>query len=342
MNDKNVSQAMHHHPHVMFRWVPVLAAALLLTGCVQEETAPDSDGATHVPVRFSAGIGIETRVSNPEGDQWEVADTIGIYMVNAGKALADSMIREKAKNKPYIISSGDGTNTAAFVEATDTVFYPNGVDVNFIAYYPYSADQVSPDFNYPIDISDQRDPSRLDLLYSNDKEVYNSKKNNAVLPFEHLMTRVVFDALRVAGSNASLANLQLEIQNLNTATTFDLSDGMPASDGFGQELVIPFTRYVSDDSVRMEATLIPTNNAAGIQLFFMLNGKAYAAQLPTANLGPDLLKGKRYTYKVLFDEAEVILKGQLSPWNEEPGDSITPTPDAVLSSYLHIHSGKLK
>jgi hypothetical protein len=178
-----------------------------------------------------------------------------------------------------------------------------------------------------MDISDQGNPSRLDLLYSNDKAVYNSKNHDADLTFEHLMTRVVFDALRTGTSNASLAGLQLEVQNVNTLTTFDLADGAPALDGAGTSSIIPFNRYASDDSVRMEATLIPMVDASGVHLSFLLNNKSYSAPLPPAGGSTALLKGKRYTYKVLFDEAQITLEGHLSAWDEEPGDTITPNPD---------------
>jgi hypothetical protein len=313
----------------MVRWVPALAVGLLLTGCMLDETTIYHGETGKVPVRFNAGIGIETRVSNASGDEWEATDTIGVYMIKAGQALADSAIREGAKNKPYTVSSGVGSNTASFETASDTTYYPNGEDVNFIAYYPYS-DQgtvVSTDYKYTMDISDQRNPAHLDLLYSNDKAVYNSTNHDADLPFEHLMTRVVFDALRTGTSNASLAALQLGIENVNTSTTFNLVDGTPASDGAGQSNITPLNSYASDDSVRMEATLIPMADASGVHLSFLLNNKTYRAALPSTASGSALQKGKRYTYKVLFDEAQITLKGHLSAWDEEPGDTITPIPD---------------
>jgi hypothetical protein len=305
-------------------WV---AGVALMASCIMEETIIGGEGPQErAEVKFHAGIGVETKVSNPEGDHWDLTDTIGVYMIRAGSTLADSVIREGAKNKPYIVDSGDGTNKAAFVTAGDTTYYPNGENVNFVAYYPYSDSRVTADFKYRMDISDQSVPARLDLLYSNDKSVYNSRNHDATLPFDHLMTRVVFDALRTGTSNASLSGLQLEVGNVNTSTEFDLADGAPTLDGAGQSTIIPLKRYASDDSVRMEATLIPMADASGVQLLFLLNNKTYNATLPQTATGAALEKGKRYTYKVLFDEAEIKLEGELSAWGEEPGDTITPTP----------------
>jgi hypothetical protein len=71
-------------------------------------------------------------------------------------------------------------------------------------------------------------------------------------------------------------------------------------------------------------------DASGIYLLFALNNKTYNASLPTTGSGAALQKGKRYTYKVVFDEAEITLEGQLSPWDEEPGDTITPNPDTPI------------
>jgi hypothetical protein len=304
-----------------------LVGVLLFASCTMEETiigGGNTDEAAEV--RFHAGIGVETRVSNPEGDHWDATDTVGIYMIHAGTTLADTVIREGAKNKPYVVASGDGTNRAAFVTAGDTVYYPNGEDVNFVAYYPYSDSRVTTDFLYRMDISDQSAPEILDLLYSNDKATYNSRNHDALLPFDHLMTRLVFDAILTGNSNASLAGLQLEVQNVNTSTDFDLADGTPALDGAGTDNITPLSRYTSPDSVRMEATLIPMTDAGGVHLLFSLNNKTYNATLPQTATGAALEKGKRYTYKVLFDEAEIKLEGELSAWGEEPGDTITPTP----------------
>jgi hypothetical protein len=140
------------------------------------------------------------------------------------------------------------------------------------------------------------------------------------------MTRLVFDAILTGNSNASLSGLQLEVQNVNTSTEFDLADGTPALDGAGTDNITPLSRYASNDSVRMEATLIPMTDAGGVHLLFTLNNKTYNATLPQTATGAALEKGKRYTYKVLFDEAEITLEGELSAWGEEPGDTITPTP----------------
>jgi hypothetical protein len=299
----------------------MVAAVLLPASCIWEHMPPEC-GDTAVPVCFKGKLGkVETKVSNPNGDCWDIADTTGLFMISAGCALDDHAIREGARNKPYIVSCGYGTHTATFVPATHMIYYPDRETVNLIAYYPYSTSNVSMDYTYLMDIRDQSDPSRLDLLYSNNHTAYSSTNHDAVLPFEHLMTRVVFDIM-AAGSNASLAGLQLVIRNLNTVTSFDLSDGTPASDGSGQCRITPFTHKATDCSVRMEATLIPIADASGVRLSFLLNGKEYCASLPPTTTGTALLKGYRYTYKVLFYETDIILEGHLSSWHEEPGDTI--------------------
>jgi hypothetical protein len=141
----------------------------------------------------------------------------------------------------------------------------------------------------------------------------------------------------------SLTGLQLQMQNVNTSTDFDLSTGTPASDGAGQGVITPLKHTTATkDSVRMEATLIPVNNVSGIQLLFSLNNKTYRATLPSTATGAALQKGKRYTYRVLFDEAEISLDGELSAWGEEPGDTIAPPPAPQSTMTFHIegYSGK--
>jgi hypothetical protein len=322
----------------------VALCTVFFTSCMMEEAITYNNEAAEgvMPVKFQAGIGAETRVSNPEGNKWDKTDTIGVYMIKAGSVLADSVIREGAKNKPYVVASGEGTNTATFATASDTIFYPNGEDVNFIAYYPYSArsEVVSADNKYNMNVSDQSVQPRLDLLYSNNKTAYNSKNHDVLLPFGHLMTRLVFDILPIAGSKISLSGLQMSVQNVNTATVFDLSTGLPASDGAGQSTITPVSLHEAADSIRKEATLIPVADASNIRLFFTLNNKAYTASLPETASGKALQKGKRYMYKVLFDEAEVIVGGELSPWDESPGGDISPTPDLSNSIYVNGYRGQ--
>ncbi|MDR1981706.1 MAG: fimbrillin family protein [Tannerellaceae bacterium] len=343
MQTKISSQKTQNSPFFIFRWLPAVAAAVLLTGCVaEEEMIRDGEGTGDASVRFNAGIDIETRVSNPEGNQWDATDTIGVYMIKAGETLKDEAIREEAKNKPYTVSSGAGTSTASFVTASDTTYYPTGEDVNFVSYYPYSDQEtvVTADYKYMMDISDQSRPERLDLLYSNNRTAYNRTNHDADLYFEHLMTRVVFDASRTGSSDESLEELQLVIENVNPSTAFDLSNGDPASDGVGESQIIPITRSATKDLVRMEATLIPTENASSIHLTFTLNGKTYSAILPPTATGNALVKGKRYTYKVLFGEPELSIEGHLSAWDEEPGGSIAPDPPSTMNLQIEGYSGE--
>jgi hypothetical protein len=304
---------------------------------MEERIMYDNDAAGSVmPVRFQAGIGAETRVSNPEGNKWDKTDTIGVYMIKAGSSLADSVIREGAKNKPYTVASGEGTSSATFATAGDTIFYPNGEDVNFIAYYPYSgkSEVVSADNKYHINISDQSAQPRLDLLYSNNKTAYNNKNHDARLPFEHQMTRLVFDVLPAAGSSISLAGLQMSVQNVNTATEFNLATGLPAADGSGQGTITPASLHEAADSICRMATLIPVADASNIRLLFTLNNKSYTASLPETASGKALQKGKRYMYKILFDEAEVHIGGDLSAWDDIPGGDVNPTPEQDLNPKL--------
>jgi hypothetical protein len=306
---------------------------------MEERIMYDNDAARGVmPVRFQAGIGAETRVSNPEGNKWDKTDTIGVYMIKAGSVLADSVIREGAKNKPYAVASGEGTSSAIFATAGDTIFYPNGEDVNFIAYYPYSArsEIVSADNKYHINISDQSDQPRLDLLYSNNKTAYNNKNHDARLPFEHQMTRLVFDVLPAAGSSISLAGLQMSVENVNTATEFNLSTGLLAADGAGQNIITPASLHEAADSIRRIATLIPVADASNILLLFTLNNKSYTASLPETASGKALQKGKKYMYKILFDGAEVHIGGDLSPWDDVPGGNINLPPDDSRPASIHV------
>jgi hypothetical protein len=74
-----------------------------------------------------------------------------------------------------------------------------------------------------------------------------------------------------------------------------------------------------------------------------LNNKSYTASLPETASGKALQRGKRYMYKILFDEAEVHIGGDLSAWDDIPGGNINIPPDNSRPTSIHVdgYSGKV-
>jgi hypothetical protein len=123
-----------------------LAAALVLgvalapscTGewVLENESLPSYD--ERVEVKFTAGTGAETRTS-ADGNLWLTDDEVGIYMVTTGEALSTAAISEGADNRKYRPQAATSSSALAPADDGQTIYFPSGGAVDFIAYYPWKA-----------------------------------------------------------------------------------------------------------------------------------------------------------------------------------------------------------
>lgn len=172
-------------------------AAIALASCNNEE-AVQQRGTAAEPA-FNASI---TRMSVTT---WDDGDKVGIFMINGEEAAA--------KNVAYT-SDKAGKLTAE----SDGIKYPDETStVNFKAYYPFTADAA--EGKYAVDLSNQSDLTKIDLIYSDDATgKYEQEQVN--LTFSHKLAMVNF-AVK-ADENAADYTLQL---NAITDGSFDLLKG---------------------------------------------------------------------------------------------------------------------
>ena len=293
-----------------------IAAATLLASCDNDVLTADS-GNNPDPVRFTSRIATasETRVATDASGNslWEKDDPVGIFMVNHGAATPVS----GAVNVAYKAASA-GSNTSFVAAGVTSIAFPTDetVEVDFIAYYPYSASVA--DFIYPVNVADQSSQAALDLLYAkadNSGKGYTKQHardgKTVDYVFDHQLVKLSLDIeLGFGGENISAVC----INGMNTTAKFDLATGTLSD--FGNPAAIT----PAGSGFEYEAVLLPVDALTDAHtVTFTVDGTNY-----TWKMGNDITSGKLdgehiYTYTLTIHSWGVSVKGNINSWEE--GDS---------------------
>ena len=175
--------------------IPALALAALATGCASE------DELTYGPqtaVTFTSAV--TTRAA---GTSWSRGDAIGVYMMPAGAALTDDNTGAVGGNVRYVTTAGDGR----FEAAGEPLRFPAEGEVDFVAYYPWSA--LTTGATYRVDLTDQSDPEQIDLLYADNLRSQQAADGAGRLQFDHRLARLTLTLTSSDGSDLSRVKARL-------------------------------------------------------------------------------------------------------------------------------------
>lgn len=239
-----------------------LLAALALSACSNDLDKNSEWG--NKDVRFTSVIaGQTTRVANGS-NAWEDGDQIGIYMTKpgeiVGKAIAANQLYKAAVN---------GTLSAAGT----ALEYPEEGNVDFIAYYPYTA---SNDSNLTVDVSDQTKP--IDLLYAKSANI--AKSSDAVkLSFSHQLSYIVLNVSSSDGSATS--GLKVTLSGTKTAGLFNLNDKkLTVTDASVKDI----TFNTNAEGTIAAGIALPATSLTDAKLTFALGDKKVEKALPATSL----------------------------------------------------------
>ena len=87
------------------KYLSILAVLALLTGCTNDENAPDTDSGDRVAVSLSAGIGQTSHATQTRSlnDQWTAGDSIGTQNYTL-KATDKNGVFESGKSYPLAVT----------------------------------------------------------------------------------------------------------------------------------------------------------------------------------------------------------------------------------------------
>ena len=274
-------------------------SALVLTGCKDNDDNSEwmTDG-----VVFTSHI--EGMVSRASGSAWSDGDKVGIYM-NAGGT--------DFENYEYT-ASADGALTAT----KQTLKYPEEGTADFFAYYPYQSGISGK--TYAVDVTDQSDPTKIDLLYATKTGISNGEAVN--FAFSHQLSQIVINVSHDE-TIASLNGLKIQVKGMNTQASFALADGtLTPTDN-----KTDFAMNVNAEGTTAEAIILPTADLTGAQLVFTLaDGKSFGWDLTQSDVS-SFDKGTKYTYEASLS----MTNGQpsadmgnatIDDWTTKPGGDI--------------------
>ena len=279
--------------HLVF----LLLSVFLLSACSSDDELMPTDG-DRTPVSFTAHV---SRLKTTDGgDQWAAGDQLGIFMKQAGEDLSSAI----ENNRKY---QTDAEGNFTLADGGQIIYWPQDeTTVDFVAYYPYQASFSTP-YIYEVDVSDQSDPAKIDLLYSNDATNKSKSKEAVALSFDHMLSKLSFSVKAGAGVT-SLEDLSIEIQGVASEATLDLSDGTITATNSNQK----FAPCEVTATKQYEAILIPQQAATGSKIAFKIGSETFNWDIG----GIDFEQGKQHNYTVTVNHNnEVIAKAEgITDW----------------------------
>jgi len=285
----------------------------IVTSCTDDPN-PGLDGS-RVTAQFTPVINGEKSGTRVSGNDWQVSDRVGIYMLAYNK---DELPGYEANRQYYASASGEKT-TLLPAAPDQTIYYPvDGSKVKFVAYYPYDAsiDLTDDDPILPVSVSDQPGEN-VNLLACVSPGDYCIEEPNAKLVFERQMCKIVVDITREAGVTDDLSAMTALLSGMPTTGDFKIADQtFDNLDNFDD--IIPYAIKTTAVSVAFEAVIIP--QVASLQLENRLMELTLGSETyihPISKSAP-FENGKIYTYYLTFTGTTLIWTNtEVTEWTGE-------------------------
>lgn len=229
------------------------AGALLAFASCTKDVEQVSDAPKGPAARFSAVAGKgDGGMLKASGTSWSTDDRVGIYMVTTGQPIGDASILANANNIQHVVSEPGAACDFNVVNAEQLIHLPETGTVDFYAYYPYNPN-ITADYKYPVDVSNQSNLEAIDLLYATSKDTDDP---NVKLKFYHKLTKVEF-YVNPTEMGDDYRGATLTLKGMPTRAAFGLSDGTFTVD----DASVGDITLTLDSEGRATALLIPGTHA---------------------------------------------------------------------------------
>lgn len=278
-------------------------SALVLTGCKSNDDNSEWMGSDGIV--FTSQIeGVTSRVSDAS---WDENDEVGIFMTTA---------EEEYSNYKYLAKT-DGS----LVADGQVLKYPASGESSFIAYYPYTTSLSGK--IYAVNVSDQSDPKKIDLLYSNNATGIQPN-DQVVLRFQHKLSQIVLNIQKEG--DLDINGMAIKVSGMNTTANFDLNDGtLTATDSKAD---FNMNVQTEGNTGTAEAIVIPAADLTGATLTFTLaDGKNFAWTVDSPEADESFKAGTKYIYTATISNtngqpAVEMGKATIEDWTEQAGGNI--------------------
>jgi len=239
-----------------------MLSAVLFTGCTVVITPEAPEARGQIAANLRANIGVSTlKVAN---NQFEASDEVGLYMKRAGQALAIPSVYSNADNLRMSLSGQD-------LVSDPPVMYPESDNVDFIAYYPYTA-LVSSDYTIDVNVTGQALGLPTEVLYSNNVRNQVPTPQPVTLEFQYSFAKLEITV--IGGENSPLIEDDFEfmtasINGMFTQAKLQLTNG-EVTNRQEKETITLYKISNNATSTTFEALVLPHMVADG-EISFVFN-----------------------------------------------------------------------
>ena len=303
-----------------------ITAVLIFSCC----SCDDKKGDKESPKEYTV-LEVQSRINSLRATEtsWERGDQIGLYAVVSGKGLSSTSIFQKASNLPYTTPDGDGQFLPA--EGGEIRLMPEE-RIDLISYYPYQP--VGADHKLRINVRDQSDLSKLDLLYSDNARGLNNLHPKATLQFFHALSQLQVSIM--SEGDTDLNALQISVADVKVEGIFDLTTGQLSNLGTTTSKITMHKAKSVAKGATHQAILLPGQELKGLTYTFEVAGKNYTyTEMESKQLQAGIRVRRNFkltdTGVELIDATiEIIGEGeggtQPQPDPEQPGEDPKPEP----------------
>ncbi|HCD9233665.1 TPA: fimbrillin family protein [Elizabethkingia anophelis] len=291
------------------------ALALLVQSCKNDDYRDQGPGmGGNGKAQFTSSIG-GTPATRVTGNTWDSKDAIGVFM-KQGNGLSNVL----ASNKKYT-TEGNGNFSG---DGSEAINYPDTGSVDFIAYYPYTANLSGT--TLPVSVATQTNLSAIDVLYSNNATGLSKTSGTANLNFAHKLAKIEL-TVKAGNGVADVNGLSVTYKNVNTTASLDLATGTLSGAAAPKDVTAKITAKAPAQFV--EAILLPGDYSAKTVVFTLASG-TYTWTLP-ANTTFDV--NKKYTFDITLqtsstgNQVAVTGAGTITDWTNVPGGAVNVDKD---------------
>lgn len=297
----------------------LLTFSVALTGCSGDENLPGGE-VNDGRVALQVSSGIQTRAFD---DQWENDDQIGIFMLNNGQ----NTVADNYGNVPYRVESA-GEGGKAFSPSSEVIYFPtNGDRRDFIAYYPYSADKVTKDGVYSIDLTKQDPQKNIDFMLAGKVTDKSRTDANVSFQFAHKLAKIVIEIRSGDGVTGNdFKNFSASLTGQPTEGTFDVLNGQNVTVTSTDKKTVPL--FAFKDGTQAEGIVFPSENYDGMSFVFTTQAiGSYEWRLNESKAAQKFEAGKKYHYIITVNKTAIKVTATIKDW--EPGNGSGETGDAA-------------
>lgn len=191
-------------------------------------------------------------------------------------------------------------------------FYPaSGSSVNIYAYHPANATQ---NFSVATDQTSTANYRASDLMFAKLTEITkNTPEADRVLQFKHLFSKIVVRLLKgngVTQDEIDAATITLGNNDLFSSVTFDVNEGTVTEPTGAETMTI-----ATDAGTSVHAAIVVPQEMTGKILTVALGGGEQSYVFP----GIEFKKGKKYTYTITVNKAELVVTTEIADWTTPDG-----------------------